>query len=124
MRQKIPDKPPDEVSGEKIECKLFPPVFDTSAAASFAIGGGLLVYNGSGHCTTDDTSCIIGKALSLGFGIPILVSAFVWGAASATGWANYNNCREYQERVSTSKQLGSGPAFVSPSPPNSSPQTP
>ncbi len=121
--QKIPEK---DAPAEKIECSSTPPTVDTVITGINIVGVGVFSGLAAHACDGGGELCGVGVMV---WGIvagSFAVVAAIWGAASMSGWVHYDNCREYQERVSSTEQFGTGPELFHPSslnppPPNSVP---
>jgi hypothetical protein len=115
--QKIPNK---EIPAEKIECKLWSPILDTIVTAGSAVGAGVSISAvASYHCDYHENDlCGLGvltPAIAAG---ALALVMLVYTAASATGWLRYQKCLDYNERVSASERLGTGPQLFYPPPPS------
>jgi hypothetical protein len=119
MHQRIPDKPANEGCGEQVECGLAPPIIDTVMTTAAVTGMGVffgLSAASPSHCGEWLGCMSMEKDLyALGGAVFTLVAA-VWGAATATGWVNYHNCRQYRATVTANETFKTGPELFHPTP--------
>jgi hypothetical protein len=118
MWQHVPEK---DTPVEKVECRLAPPIVDSVFTAGSLVGTGVFSGLAAHACDGGSDMCGIGEAIFGGIAAGFAIMAVVWGIATGTGWNNYDKCREYQERVSSTEQFGTGPELFHPSPPNPPP---
>lgn len=107
----------------EIECRLAPPIVDTSITAGLGVISGLSFAALADSRNIEDDAVGIGAGLLFAYlGIGSAVFAAIEGAAGITGWVNYHRCRDYQASVDATKAFKTGPELFHPSPPN--PETP
>jgi hypothetical protein len=117
--QKVPEK---GAPAEYVECRLKPHIIDSVMTAGSLAGMGVFYGLSAVHQCSEDSGCIFDEGQFYSWiGIGFTVIAAVWGIASISGWVNYHNCREYQERVSLDKQLHTNQELFKPEAPNPPP---